>query len=322
MLSQAQGEPMVSVVIPAFDAESSLPATIAAVQAQTWSDWQLLVIDDGSRDGTADCVRRLQAGDERLGLICAPNRGVSAARNLGVARSRGPIVAFLDADDLWHPTKLERHLEQFRAEPRLGVSFARVEVLTPEGVPTGQVSSSKLRDLRAEDFLSENPTTTTSNWVVRRLVLEEVGGFLESMSYSEDLEWLLRVRCCTDWEIAGVPEVLTGYRTSVGGLSGQLARMETGWEQMVEQARRYAPELVEKHLNEARAIQLRYLARRSLRLRSAAAQGSDYMARALRSDPALLWKHPRRTWLTWAAVLLRAWISRVRAAFGVRRGQP
>lgn len=313
--------PRVSVVIPAFNAERTLAATIASVQSQSLSDWDLVVVDDGSQDGTADLVRRLMAQDRRLQLIVSANKGVSAARNLGVARSHGPVVAFLDADDLWRADKLERHLDHLSRRPEVGVSFARVQFLTPAGEPSGQLSRARLRNLEAQHFLAENPTTTTSNWVVRRRVLEEAGGFCEAMSYCEDLEWLLRVRCCTGWAIEGLNTVLTSYRTSVGGLSADLERMEAGWETMLAKARTYAPELVKRHEDRARAIHLRYLARRSLRLGSASAQGVDFMARALRSDPGLLLRQPRRTWPTWGAVQLRRWRNRARTA-AAGGGQP
>ena len=127
------------------------------------------------------------------------------------------------------------------------------------------------------------------------------------MSYSEDLEWLLRARC-RGWRIEGLAEVLTGYRTSPAGLSADLSRMDAGWNRLVEQARQYAPELVARHFRRARAVHQRYLARRSLRLHEdAAAQGVHFMRQALRSDPSLLWRQPLRTWLTLFAVLVRRW---------------
>ncbi|AFY27558.1 glycosyltransferase family 2 protein [Cyanobium gracile] len=299
------GIPAVSVIIPAYNAAGSLAETVASVQAQTWTDWEALIIDDGSSDGTAALVRDLQAEDARIRLLCVANGGVSAARNRGVAGTHASLIAFLDADDLWYPAKLRLHLDHFRGDAALGVSFDRVAFLTPSGLPTGQHSRSRLRQLAPEHFLYENPTTTTSTWVVRRTVFDQVGGFHPQMSYSEDLEWLLRVRCA-GWRIAGLEQVLTGYRTSEGGLSSDLLRMEAGWERLVEQARPYAPELVEAHLSRARAVHLRYLARRSLRLNaSATGLGVGFMNQALRSDPWLLLRQPRRTWLTLAAVQLR-----------------
>jgi glycosyltransferase involved in cell wall biosynthesis len=307
--------PSVSVVIPAHNAAGFLEGTIASLQAQTFPDWEALIIDDGSTDGTRSLVLDLLVGDPRLRLISVVNQGVSAARNLGVAESQAPLIAFLDADDRWRPTKLSRHLEHLASDPGLGVSFDRVEFLSCTGSPTGQFSRSRLNHLATEHFLYENPTTTTSTWVVRRAVFEQVGGFLPGLSYSEDLEWLLRARC-RGWRIEGLPEVLTGYRTSPAGLSADLSRMDAGWSRLVEQARHYAPELVARHFRRARAVHQRYLARRSLRLHEdAAAQGVHFMRQALGSDPSLLWRQPLRTWLTVFAVLMRRWRVRLKTTW-------
>jgi glycosyltransferase involved in cell wall biosynthesis len=299
--------PMISVVIPAYNAARFLPEAIASVQQQTFSDWELLIINDGSTDDTVSVVRDYEQRDERIHLINQSNQGVSVARNQGVAYSQGQIIAFLDADDQWLPHKLQQHLEHFQSNSRLGVSFAQVEILDQAGEATGQVSTSRLTNLKPESFLSENPTSTTSNWVIRKEVFTQVGGFCPGMSYSEDLEWLLRVSCTTDWQIAGINQVLTRYRTSSSGLSSNLYYMESGWNQLVDQARIYAPQLVAKHFALAQALHLRYLARRAFRLQLPAEIGVDFISRALSSDWRLLFHQPQRTLLTICAVF-GAWV--------------
>jgi glycosyltransferase involved in cell wall biosynthesis len=310
-------KPMVSVIIPAYNAAEFLGAAIASVQKQTFSDWELLIINDGSTDDSVAIIGEYQTIDDRIHLINQLNQGVSTARNLGVEKSRGQFLAFLDADDQWLPNKLYQHLKHFQSHPQLGVSFSQVEILNQAGEPTGQVSSSRLSNLKPEYFLSENPTTTTSNWVVRREVFHQVGGFCKDMSFSEDLEWLLRVSC-TDWEVAGIDEVLTRYRTSSGGLSSNLYHMEAGWNQLVDRARVYAPALVERHFALAQAVHLRYLARRAFRLGVPADVGVDFMTRALRSDWRLLVYEPRRSFLTLGAVL-GVWLTQRRIRGASRR---
>jgi hypothetical protein len=302
--------PRISVIIPAYNAAAFIEETIASVQQQTLTNWELLVIDDGSGDLTADIVRHLQEADSRIQLICQNNQGVSAARNHGIAQSHSEILAFLDADDQWAPTKLDIHLQQFEANPRLGVSFDRVEFLTQTGEATRQYATGRLTGLMPHHLLSENPTTTTSSWVVRRAVFTQVGGFCPAMSYSEDLEWLLRVLCTQQWSIEGFPLALTRYRTSSGGLSGDLYRMEAGWNALVQEAQQYAPSLVAQYFAVAQAIHLRYLARRALRLGLPAPIGVDFMTRALKSDRLLLLREPRRTLLTTIAVYGQFLLSR------------
>jgi len=101
----------VSVVLPAYNAARTLAGSIASVRAQTWSDWELIVVDDGSRDATAELAQELGRLDRRIRLIRQRNRGVSAARNAGIDAARGRYLAFLDADDRWLPRKLARQLE-------------------------------------------------------------------------------------------------------------------------------------------------------------------------------------------------------------------
>ena len=103
--------PQVSVLMPVFDAAATLAASVQSIQAQTDPDWELLLIDDCSRDGSPDLARRLAQGDPRIRLLQMPrNSGAAAARNHGLAAARGRFIAFLDADDLWRPDKLAHQL--------------------------------------------------------------------------------------------------------------------------------------------------------------------------------------------------------------------
>ncbi len=281
--------------------------------AQTDPNWELIVIDDGSTDSTADLVQSYQQVDSRIQLFRQSNQGVSATRNWGVQNSQGNLIAFLDADDQWSPDKLSAHRAHFEANPDLGVSFARVEIFNPAKLSQSSVSSSQLNHLSPEHFLSENPTTTTSNWVISRATWEAVGGFCPEMSYSEDLEWLLRVRCTTVWKIEGIDRVLIRYRTSNTGLSADLYRMEAGWNALVLQAKTYAPEMVQQNFALTQAIHLRYLARRAIRLKAPTQVGIDFMTRSLRSRWQLVMLQPRRTLLTLFGICsqpLLTWLKR------------
>lgn len=312
--------PAIAVVVPIYNAAPHIAETLRSVQNQSLHNWELIAVDDGSTDESLAIVTRLCGDDPRMHLVSQANAGVALARNRGVAHSRAPLIAFLDADDLWHPDKLRLHVRYHANHPDVGVSFARVEFLSPGGRPTGLLAALPRPSHRPLDFLCENPTNTTSNWVLRREVFASVGGFVADMSYSEDLEWLLRVACDGRWPIAGLPQVLTYYRTSAGGLSSSLQRMEEGWLRLIQEARGYAPELVAQHFATAQAVHLRYLARRSLRLGGSPAIGSDFMLRALRSDWRILLRQPRRTVLTALAVFTRQWLTPFRRLVG-RHGE-
>lgn len=296
--------PTVTVVMPAYNAEKYLAESIESVLAQTFDDLELLIIDDGSTDRTAEIANSYCQQDNRVKLFSQENHGVSTSRNKGICLNNSKFVAFIDADDKWFSDKLAVHLNHFHLDAYLGISFARVEFLSPDGT-TGQIASGRLNQLQPQHFLYENPTITTSNLVVRREVFQEIGYFDQSMSYAEDLDFILRVICSGKWKINGIDQVLMGYRTTEGGLSSNLYCMQEGWEILIDKTRKYAPDLVQEHYFAAQSNHLRYLARRAFRLRLPSEVGVDFMTRALLSDWQLMIREPRRSFLTMLAVYVR-----------------
>jgi glycosyltransferase involved in cell wall biosynthesis len=183
--------PLVSVVIPAYNAERYLGEAIESVLAQTYAPVETIVVDDGSSDGTA-AVARSYPGVE---LIAEENAGPATARNRGFAASRGEIVAFHDADDLMTSDKLAVQVGEMLANPAIGCVLAEQELLVEAGaelpfwaegtkVPT-------VMPARPEE-LADEPDVHTMTMVVRREVFERVGGFDEEMRAAEDFDWLLR----------------------------------------------------------------------------------------------------------------------------------
>ncbi|MGB6014954.1 MAG: glycosyltransferase family A protein, partial [Nodosilinea sp.] len=111
------GSPLVSVIIPAYNAERFVGRTLEAVLAQTYTALEVLVVDDGSQDATGDIVRRYQQQDPRIKLLHQQNAGVAAARNLAVATAQGEFIAPVDADDIWFPHHIEAQVNCFLASP-------------------------------------------------------------------------------------------------------------------------------------------------------------------------------------------------------------
>jgi len=294
-----------SVIIPCYNAQSTLLATVRSVQAQTLSDWELIIVDDGSTDDSLSIIQNLVTQDERIQLQRNAHQGVSCARNTGIRMASGAYLAFLDADDLWHPEKLARHAEHFQRCPTVGVSFARVRFMTPAGQPLPQVSAVPQRGLDAFSLLTENHISTSSNIVARRELFSALGGFHPGMSFAEDQEWLFGVAVDGTWSIKGIDQTLVYYRTSPGSLSSDLARMEAGWREMLAVAGRYAPDFLQQHQTKAQAIYLRYLARRALRQGVPAEIGLIYLRRAWQSSALSLLRQPRRSLLTLLGLL--AW---------------
>ena len=297
----AIGLPQCSVIIPCFNARATIVAAIQSACRQTVHNIEIIVVDDGSRDGAPQIVATLAQSDSRIQLIRQENGGVSAARNTGIKSARARIIAFLDADDMWAPDHLATHIRRIETNVRLGVSFSPARFIDANGAVTGQ-SRPKLDNLKPADLLCSNPTTTCSTLVVRREVFKDVGVFHTHMRHNEDQEWLFRV-ALSGWVMAGDPMARVDYRISPGGLASDLDGMYRGFQIMLDEARKDAPTLVKRHQARATASMLRYLARRAIQLGHSAHISRRYVFAAVQACPLLIVLEPRVTLSTVAAVL-------------------
>ncbi len=200
----------VTAVIPAFNAERFVFEAVRSILDQTRGDLELVVVDDGSTDGTLALLRSIR--DHRLTVVTGPNRGGAAARNRGVSAA-GPsdLVAFLDADDLWDPDKLEEQVAYLTRHPDvLAVgSFMRYissagRILGETGQTVGEADLGRIA--RAELA----PFPIQSSLLARRTDFAEVGGFDEVLRFAEDLDLLAKLAC--RGAVACVPKVLGSYR--------------------------------------------------------------------------------------------------------------
>jgi glycosyltransferase involved in cell wall biosynthesis len=302
--------PMISVVIPCYNATAYIAETLQSVVDQTFLDWEAIVLDDGSADDTPVVVDSFTRRDGRMRLVRRMNSGVSTTRNTGVAAARGEFIAFLDADDVWHPTYLQRMAMHLASRPDIGISFAIVRIIGGDGKSTGSYGSVKSGNLDTLDFLSSNPTTTCSNLLVRREVFERLGGFREDLCHAEDQLFLIKAHL-SSVVIEGFPEILVDYRTNENGLSSDLESMRKGWEFMAAQALTEAPDIIGPLMPRARALNLCYLARRALRVRSAS-DSWRYMSGALHSDWRILVGRPWPTLPLTAACWLASFACRAK----------
>lgn len=213
----------IDVVVPAYNAERTLRAALDSVRAQTAPAHEILVIDDGSKDGTREIASAYASnGAPRVRLLTQANGGPSRARNWGVRESRAEFIAFLDADDAWEPTKLERQLEAFARKPEAVLCYTGLQNVTPTGerleyvppAPEG-VLSTRLR--------LGNPQIVPSCVMVRREAFEKAGGFLLTLKGSED--WEFWVRLHQQGPFCAVDEPLTLYTVSNTGLSSNADHM-------------------------------------------------------------------------------------------------
>ena len=273
--------PKAAVVIPCYNAQHTIANTIRSVQDQTISDWELVVIDDGSSDGSAQVVQEIAAQDPRVRLISQENAGVSTARNAGFAATTAPLIGLVDADDLWKPTFLERMMAAFDQDDQLGVAFCRAEILDELGDPTGTTTTFSDTATDVEELLLTNPAGTCSTLMIRRNVLDDVGPFATELRRVEDQHWMLKARL-GGWVMRGLDEVLVGYRTSGDGLSANLEGMLEGWEAMIEMLGDQVPA---DQVRRARAEHYLYLTRRAVRLGRPPAVGLGYLTQAVKTDP-------------------------------------
>ena len=292
-----------SVIMPCYNAEATLAAAVASVCTQSLRDFELIIVDDGSQDGSITLARSLASEDRRITLICQRNAGPAAARNHGLARAQGDYIAFLDADDTWSEHTLALHLTHFKINALCGISFGRVQFYDAAMRYPGRVSP-KIASLSLLDILGEYQICTTSNLVCRREVFGAAGSFDETLTHGEDQELCARVLARTPWQVKGIPQITVQYRTSPLGLSANLAKTTAGWAAMLQRVRGYAPQELDAAVPRATAIFYRYLARRALRTGQARASLAPLLTAWRASPMTLLTNAPQRTLMTTLGVAI------------------
>jgi glycosyltransferase involved in cell wall biosynthesis len=194
------------VIVPAYNASTTVGQAVDSVLAQTFGDLELIVIDDGSTDPTAEIVRSRR--DQRIRCITIGNGGVAGARNLGLDLASGDFVAFLDADDAWLPVKLERQLELIGKQPAAGLCFTSVELVDGGLRRIRQDLASSFMDFTEALLTSGNVVTgSASSAIVRRSLLESVGGFDPQLSQCADWDLWLRLSLATEFGVVNEPLV-------------------------------------------------------------------------------------------------------------------
>jgi len=204
----------VSVIVAVFNGEAFIQDALSSVRHQTVSPFETIVVDDGSTDRTAEFVQN----EPGVTLIRQRNAGASAARNAAIARASGEWIAFLDADDLWVPHKLERQLALANAQPELDIvlgshlPFLEKDTACPRWLNPRQLSEG------AETFIS-------SVILARRTLFSRIGGFNEAVLFAEDFEWIARARAA-GVKMAAVPEIVFHKRVHQSNTTHQLKQAQ------------------------------------------------------------------------------------------------
>jgi len=238
--------PLISVIIPVYNGEKTIQETIESVLNQTFTDFELIVINDGSQDATLEIVERIQ--DSRLNVFSYPNAGQAASRNRGFSHASGEYISFIDADDLWTPDKLEAQLRALQDNPQAAVAYSWTKCIDESGQFSRRGSHiSATGDVYGKllliDFIENG-----SNPLIRRQALIKVGSFDESLPAAEDWDMWLRLAAC--YEFVAVPSSQILYRQSANSWSANVLKQGAGSLQVMERAFNQAPESLQ-HLKPA-----------------------------------------------------------------------
>jgi glycosyltransferase involved in cell wall biosynthesis len=243
-MTGARAEVRVSVVIPAYNAAPFIGRTLDAVLSQSFTDLEVIVVDDGSTDRTREVVSAL---GPPVALIEGPRRGVSLARNTGVHQARGEYIAFMDHDDLWEPPKIARQVQALDAEPRAALVFTQARLLedgrSRRVFPAIPDPASFL--VRAYENLVHENYIPMSSVMVRRACLpgrDGSGPFDPRLRLAED--WDLWLRLARDHAFLFIPEPLTGYVIVPGRATERMADLRLEDLAVFQQQLRASPWLV------------------------------------------------------------------------------
>ena len=271
--------PLVSTVIPTFNRRALIERAVDSALAQSYGRQEIIVVDDGSTDGTAELLERRYGG--RVRCVARANGGVSKARNTGMALARGELIALLDSDDEWDPTKLEKQVRFLQSRPDFGMVLTDVRRVDRQ---RRTIDVFHRRDVIPADGdvlldVLRNPALVPASAMFRRDVFERLGGFDESLRTAEDLDFHLRAAAA--FKIGVIEECLTIAMRGHDGLSNA-ATSDSDYTRVVE-------EFLDRHAarvpaaDRRKALFATYVRNAGSAFRSGrGVEGRSYLARALR----------------------------------------
>ncbi|GAB1545029.1 glycosyltransferase [Scytonema sp. NUACC21] len=303
-VNEVNNNPLVSIIVPAYNAERTILDTIQSVQQQTFSNFEIIVINDGSTDNTLELLKSVC--DERLKVFSYKNGGISTARNYGISHARGEFIAFLDADDLWTTDKLELQLAALQKHPKAGVAYSwtyfwHEKKSVYEGKPIffqGNVQANLLVD----DFISSG-----SNTLIRRQAIESTGEFDPTLISCAD--WDYWIRLAVNWDFVVVPKHQVYYRVSPNSISSNIEVVEKSAMAVVEKAFENAPTNLRYLKNQSLARVYQYCTQKYLQRKEnsfdAVNQAAKRLSIAIYLHPPILLQKYTHTLLKW---LLKKWV--------------
>lgn len=204
----------VSVIMPTYNRKNMIGRAIESVLNQTFKDYELIIVDDGSTDGTEENLRKIVKENSRIYYFKQENKGPSSARNFGISKAKGNYLAFLDTDNIWHPNFLEVMMDVLEKNPDYMMAYGSQNLLLVSPSKKGELSIIA-RKVRSEKYNSIRLTNENfidvNSVVLRTKVFDELGGFDESLKSLEDWDLFARIAIRHPFKIMHVDQVLMDY---------------------------------------------------------------------------------------------------------------
>lgn len=228
----------ISVIIPCFNSEKTIKKTIDSVLEQTFTDFELIVVNDGSTDSTLDIISKIS--DPRIKVFSYPNSGANITRNRGFCHSVGEYISFLDADDVWTSDKLKSQWQTLQENVGAKVAYSWTDYIDENGEFLLAGTHITANGNVYEKLLVINFLENGSNPLIRREAVIEVGGFDESLQAGQD--WDMWLRLAQKYDFVAVPAVQILYRIHKSSMSSNLARQEKACLLVINKAYSHSPD--------------------------------------------------------------------------------
>ena len=222
--------PKVAVIIPAYNAMTYLQETLESVLQQTFTDFEVLIVDDGSSDNIVEWANGLT--DDRVKFISQSNQGVSTARNFAISEASGDYIAFLDADDLWEKTKLEKQAQFLDDNPTVGLVATWMMLTDSQGNPGAEVKIDFKQGNIRKELIEISLIPCGSIPMVRKVCFNKVGLFDSTLRFGED--WEMWTRIAADYDFGLIKETLVYYRQHSNNSSKNSQQILPDFDRLIE----------------------------------------------------------------------------------------
>ena len=296
--------PTISIVIPAYNAAQTILQTLNSVLQQTFKDFEVIVINDGSTDKTLELLQTIQ--DPRLQIFNYENGGLPVARNRGISHAQGEFIAFLDADDWWSSDKLESQWAALQEHPEAGVAYSWNYYQYDNSEQSYAETSNTFQGNVYADLLVKNFIQNGSNPLIRKAAIASVGLFDSSLKSCEDWEYYLRL--AKHWPFVLVPKVQVFYRKSSTSMTSKIEVMETYLRLVIDRAFQSAPPELQHLKSQSLSWVTQYIAEHYLKSKQATLQQLSIVGANLCKT---IWLHPPHLLEPYAQCLIRMFLKQL-----------